>query len=242
MNILELLKSKISTIYVKYLNNEEIENLPIFYIAGSQKLPPPLSSDEEEELLIKLENKDLEARQILVERNLRLVVYIAKKFENTGVGIEDLISIGTIGLMKAINTFNISKNIKLATYASRCIENEILMSLRAEKKQNGEVYLMEPIGTDNDGNEISLCDILGTDADHVHNEAERSMEAERLWQAIDDVLSARERTVVKLRYGIPCGRCMAQREVAAILGISRSYVSRLEKKALTKLYSRLGEK
>ena len=155
---------------------------------------------------------------------------------------DDLISIGTVGLIKAVSTFNASKSKTLAAYAARCIENEILMSLRAEKKQNGEVYLMEPIGTDNDGNEISLCDILGTDADHVHNEAECSMEAERLWQAIDDVLSTRERTVVKLRYGIPCGRCMAQREVAAILGISRSYVSRLEKKALTKLYSRLGEK
>lgn len=134
MNILKILKSKINTIYAKYINNEEIENLPIFYIAGSQSLPPPLLPEEENEVLQRLANNDLEARQILVERNLRLVVYIAKKFENTGVGIEDLISIGTIGLMKAINTFNLSKQIKLATYASRCIENEILMYLRRSSR------------------------------------------------------------------------------------------------------------
>lgn len=134
MNILKILKSKINTIYAKYINNEEIENLPIFYIAGSQSLPPPLLPEEENEVLQRLANNDLDARQILVERNLRLVVYIAKKFENTGVGIEDLISIGTIGLMKAINTFNLSKQIKLATYASRCIENEILMYLRRSSR------------------------------------------------------------------------------------------------------------
>ena len=219
----------------------------VFYIGGTEVLPPPLETDEEKCCLIALVDKNVamskeQAKKQLIEHNLRLVAHIAKKYASPKRDSDDLISIGTVGLIKAVSTFNTSKSKTLAAYAARCIENEILMSLRAEKKQNGEVYLMEPIGTDNDGNEISLCDILGTDADHVHNEAERSMEAERLWQAIDDVLSARERTVVKLRYGIPCGRCMAQREVAAILGISRSYVSRLEKKALTKLYSHLGEK
>ena len=144
MNILEILRSKINTIYVKYLNNEEIEEFPIYYIGGSQTLPPPLDSKEEEELLNKLANHDMDARQTLVERNLRLVVYIAKKFENTGVGIEDLVSIGTIGLMKAINTFNTGKNIKLATYASRCIENEILMYLRRSNRIKGEVSIDEP--------------------------------------------------------------------------------------------------
>ena len=212
------------------------------HIRNPGSFPPALSAKEERKQLERYKNGSVEAKNILIEHNLRLVAHIVKKYYSTSDEQDDLISIGTIGLIKAVNTFDDSKNIKIATYASKCIENEILMALSAEKKQNGEVYLMEPIGTDNDGNEISLCDILGTDADHVHNEAERSMEAERLWQAIDDVLSARGRTVVKLRYGIPCGRCMAQREVAAILGISRSYVSRLEKKALTKLYSRLGEK
>lgn len=212
------------------------------YVGLNSSFPDPLPAEEERRCLEAMAQGDELAREKLIEQNLRLVAHIAKKYASPKRDSDDLISIGTVGLIKAVSTFNTSKSKTLAAYAARCIENEILMSLRAEKKQNGEVYLMEPIGTDNDGNEISLCDILGTDADHVHNEAERSMEAERLWQAIDDVLSTRERTVVKLRYGIPCGRCMAQREVAAILGISRSYVSRLEKKALTKLYSRLGEK
>ena len=212
------------------------------YVGLNSSFPEPLSKEEEKQCLEAMAGGDSDARAKLIEHNLRLVAHIAKKYASPKRDTDDLISIGTVGLIKAVSTFNSEKSKTLAAYAARCIENEILMSLRSEKKQSGEVYLMEPIGTDNDGNEISLCDILGTDADHVHNEAERSMEAERLWQAIDDVLSARERTVVKLRYGIPCDRCMAQREVAAILGISRSYVSRLEKKALTKLYSRLGEK
>lgn len=196
------------------------------YVGLNSSFPDPLPAEEERRCLEAMAQGDELAREKLIEHNLRLVAHIAKKYASPKRDSDDLISIGTVGLIKAVSTFNTSKSKTLAAYAARCIENEILMSLRAEKKQNGEVYLMEPIGTDNDGNEISLCDILGTDADHVHNEAERSMEAERLWQAIDDVLSARERTVVKLRYGIPCGRCMAQREVAAILGISRSYVSR----------------
>ena len=204
--------------------------------------PKPLTGEEERYYVELAHQGDLDARNILIERNLRLVAHIMKKYYTQTSDQEDLISIGTIGLIKGIETFNPEKGARLATYAARCVENEILMSLRAEKKQNGEVYLMEPIGTDNDGNEISLCDILGTDADHVHNEAERSMEAERLWHAIDGALPERERTVIRLRYGLLGGRCLPQREVASILGISRSYVSRLEKKALSRLYAMLGEK
>lgn len=165
MNILQMLSKSINTIYVKYMdkNSEEIEQIPIFYIGGSQTLPPPLEPKEEEEILERLANGDESVRKVLVERNLRLVVYIAKKFENTGIGIEDLISIGTIGLMKAINTFNTDKNIKLATYASRCIENEILMYLRRSNKLKGEISIDEPLNQDGDGNELLLSDILGTD-------------------------------------------------------------------------------
>ena len=165
MSILQVLKNSINTIYVKYVdkNIEEIEYMPIFYIGGSQTLPPPLEPKEEEEVLSKLASGDETVRKTLVERNLRLVVYIAKKFENSGVKIEDLISIGTIGLMKAINTFNTDKNIKLATYASRCIENEILMYLRRTSKIKGEISIDEPLNQDGDGNELLLSDILGTD-------------------------------------------------------------------------------
>ena len=167
MKILEFLKHKINTVCARYLNEDnEIEYLPIFYIAGSQTLPPPLPPEEEEKYIKKLsEENNLEARQVLVERNLRLVVYIAKKFENTGIGIEDLISIGTIGLMKGVNTFNSDKKIKLATYASRCIENEILMFLRKNNRTKGEVSIDEPLNKDRDGNELLLSDILGTEAD-----------------------------------------------------------------------------
>ena len=165
MNLLQLLKDSISTIYVKYIGDDETCNLPIYYIGGSQTLPPPLSPEEEAELLERLSNGEEEIRQTLVERNLRLVVYIAKKFENTGVGIEDLISIVTIGLMKAINTFNTDKKIKLATYASRCIENEILMYLRRSNRLKGEISIDEPLNQDGDGNELLLSDILGTDSD-----------------------------------------------------------------------------
>lgn len=160
MNLLQILKDSINTIYVKYIGNNIEDNLPIYYIGGSQTLPPPLTNEEENEILEKLSNGDETVRQTLVERNLRLVVYIAKKFENTGVGIEDLISIGTIGLMKAINTFNTEKNIKLATYASRCIENEILMYLRRSNKIKGEISIDEPLNQDGDGNELLLSDIL----------------------------------------------------------------------------------
>ena len=211
------------------------------YVGLNSSFPEPLSKEEEKQCLEAMAGGDSDARAKLIEHNLRLVAHIAKKYASPKRDTDDLISIGTVGLIKAVSTFNSEKSKTLAAYAARGIENEILMSLRSEKKQSGEVYLMEPIGTDNDGNEISLCDILGTDSDHVHNEAERSMEAERLWHAIDGALPERERTEIRLRYGLLGGRCLPQREVASILGISRSYVSRLEKKALSRLYAMLGE-
>jgi len=234
MNILQILKSKISTIYVKYLSEEEIETLPIFYIAGSQSLPPPLLPEEEEEMLKRLSEKDEEARQTLVERNLRLVVYIAKKFENTGIGIEDLISIGTIGLMKAINTFNTDKNIKLATYASRCIENEILMYLRRSNRIKGEVSIDEPLNQDGDGNELLLSDILGTEPDITSRAIEDEVDKVLLKSSIKK-LSNRERNIMELRFGFISGEEKTQKEVADMLGISQSYISRLEKKIMNKM-------
>ena len=231
MNILEILKSKINTIYVKYLNDEEIETLPIYYIGGSQTLPPPLDPKEEEELLEKLAKNDLQARQTLVERNLRLVVYIAKKFENTGVGIEDLISIGTIGLMKAINTFNTGKNIKLAT---RCIENEILMYLRRSNRIKGEISIDEPLNQDGDGNELLLSDILGTEPDITSRAIEDEVDKVLLKASIEK-LSNREKNIMELRFGFISGTEKTQKEVADMLGISQSYISRLEKKIMNKM-------
>ncbi len=234
MNILQILKSRINTIYVKYLGEEEIETLPIFYIAGSQSLPPPLAPEEEEQMLKKLSEKDKHARQTLVERNLRLVVYIAKKFENTGIGIEDLISIGTIGLMKAINTFNTNKNIKLATYASRCIENEILMYLRRSNRIKGEVSIDEPLNQDGDGNELLLSDILGTEPDVTSRGIEDEVDKVLLKASIEK-LSNRERNIMELRFGFISGEEKTQKEVADMLGISQSYISRLEKKIMSKM-------
>lgn len=234
MSILKILKSKINTIYAKYINMEEIENLPIFYIAGSQSLPPPLPPEEENEILQRLANNDQEARQILVERNLRLVVYIAKKFENTGVGIEDLISIGTIGLMKAINTFNLGKQIKLATYASRCIENEILMYLRRSNRIKGEISIDEPLNQDGDGNELLLSDILGTEPDITSRRIEDEVDKALLKSAILK-LNNRERNIMELRFGFINGVEKTQKEVADMLGISQSYISRLEKKIMNKM-------
>lgn len=216
MNILDMLKSKINIIYVKYLKQEEIEEQPIYYIGGSQILPPPLSVEEEEELLLKLSKGNAEARKILIERNLRLVVYIAKKFENTGVGIEDLISIGTIGLMKAINTFNTDKQIKLATYASRCIENEILMYLRRSNKTKGEVSIDEPLNQDRDGNELLLSDILGTEPDVTSRRIEDEVD-KKLLQASIEKLNNREKSIMMLRYGFDGGEEKTQKEVADML-------------------------
>ncbi len=235
MRLLEIIKNNINNIYVKYISkDEEIEEMPIFYIGGSQTLPPPLLSEEENEYLERLANNDEEARQTLVERNLRLVVYIAKKFENTGVGIEDLISIGTIGLMKAINTFNKDKNIKLATYASRCIENEILMFLRRSNKLKGEVSIDEPLNKDGEGNELLLSDILGTDGDITSRGVEEEVD-KKLLRISMSKLSNRERNIMELRFGFITGEEKTQKEVADMLGISQSYISRLEKKIIGKM-------
>ena len=207
----------------------------VHYIGGAEILPAPLSSEEENLLLTHLDDDVLEARQTLIEHNLRLVVYIAKKFENTGVGVEDLISIGTIGLIKAINTFKSDKNIKLATYASRCIENEILMHLRRNSRIKTEVSIDEPLNVDWDGNELLLSDILGTEEDLVYKDIEDEVDLNLLEQAMD-ILSDRERTIIELRYGIGHDdEEMTQKEVADLLGISQSYISRLEKKIIRRL-------
>ena len=204
----------------------------IHYIGGSDVLPAPLEFEEEQAALGKLgSSEDGEAREALIEHNLRLVVYIAKKFDNTGVGVEDLISIGTIGLIKAINTFAPEKNIKLATYASRCIENEILMYLRRNSKTRFEVSIDEPLNVDWDGNELLLSDILGTDEDVIYRDMETEVEHKLLSAAIEK-LSKREQTIVNLRFGINTrdGKEKTQKEVADLLGISQSYISRLEKR------------
>ena len=215
MKLMDFVKNSINTICAKYLNeNDEIEYLPIFYIAGSQTLPPPLSQEEEAKFIKKLsEENNLEARQILVERNLRLVVYIAKKFENTGIGIEDLISIGTIGLMKGVNTFNSDKKIKLATYASRCIENEILMFLRKNNKIKGEVSIDEPLNKDSDGNELLLSDILGTEPDITSRNLEDEVDKTLLRTSISN-LKDREKDIMEMRFGFKTGKEKTQKEVA----------------------------
>lgn len=209
----------------------------VHYIGGADILPPPLDSKREAEMIARLSSEEeKEARSLLIEHNLRLVVYIAKKFDNTCVGVEDLISIGTIGLIKAINTFNPEKNIKLATYASRCIENEILMYLRRNNKTRMEVSIDEPLNVDWDGNELLLSDILGTDEDIIYRGLEDETEKKLLNNAISR-LSSRERKIVELRYGLRSeeGTEMTQKEVADLLGISQSYISRLEKKIMKRL-------
>lgn len=209
----------------------------VHYIGGTDILPAPLSGAEEKEVLGRLgTEQEKEARASLIEHNLRLVVYIAKKFDNTSVGVEDLISIGTIGLIKAINTFNVEKNIKLATYASRCIENEILMYLRRNNKTKLEVSIDEPLNVDWDGNELLLSDILGTDEDIIYRDLENEVERKLLRKALEK-LSRRERMIIELRFGLnhPSGQEMTQKEVADLLGISQSYISRLEKKIIGRL-------
>lgn len=230
MKIVDILKNSINAIYAKYINKDEIEYLPIFYIAGSQTLPPPLPPEEEEELINKLSEEDnLKTRQILVERNLRLVVYIAKKFENTGIGIEDLISIGTIGLMKGVNTFDNNKKIKLATYASRCIENEILMFLRRSNKTKGEVSFDEPLNKDSDGNELLLSDILGTDADITSRKLEDEVDRTLLKASIEK-LNDREKNIMEMRFGFITGNEKTQKEVADELrNIAKLHIKTREK-------------
>ena len=209
----------------------------IHYIGGTEILPPPLEAEEEMQKIIQLgTDEEARAKAVLIEHNLRLVVYIAKKFDNTGVGVEDLISIGTIGLIKAINTFNVDKNIKLATYASRCIENEILMYLRKTSKNKMEVSIDEPLNVDWDGNELLLSDILGTDEDVIYKDLENEAERKVLRKAMEK-LGEREKVIINLRYGLatPSGEEMTQKEVATYLGISQSYISRLEKKIMKRL-------
>ncbi len=228
MNILQKLKECIQRFFTGNVH----------YVNGSDTLPPPLTKQEEQEVFCRLMEDDTEARKTLIVHNLRLVVYIAKKFESTGIGIEDLVSIGTIGLIKAVNTFCPTKNIKLATYASRCIENEILMFLRKASQYRGDLSIDEPLNTDYDGNELLLSDVLGTDDDIVskgiENEAERTM----LRDAVAE-LGGREREIMEMRFGLLDSKEKTQKEVADIIGISQSYISRLEKKIIKKLRVRL---
>ncbi|MDD2573463.1 MAG: RNA polymerase sporulation sigma factor SigE [Bacillota bacterium] len=206
----------------------------IFYIGGSEALPPPLSADEENYLVARLKEGEKSVQTILIERNLRLVVYIARKFENTGICVEDLISIGTIGLIKAVNTFDPDKQIKLATYASRCIENEILMYIRRNSKLKAEISFDEPLNIDWDGNELLLSDILGTENDIIFKCLEKEVDRELLGLAMRK-LSEREKRIMKLRFGLDGGEERTQKEVADLLGISQSYISRLEKRIIKRL-------
>ncbi|MDP4092167.1 MAG: RNA polymerase sporulation sigma factor SigE [Bacillota bacterium] len=241
MFIIKKLKLQLWIKYLNLLKKLKIQKeQPIYYIGGSEALPPPLSSEEENYLLGKLEDSDFGVKSILIERNLRLVVYIARKFENTGVGVEDLISIGTIGLIKAINTFNPSKNIKLATYASRCIENEILMYLRRNNRVKTEISIDEPLNIDWDGNELLLSDILGTDNDLIHRSIEDEVDKELLNNAMKK-LSVREKKIMELRFGLSNGVEKTQKEVADMLGISQSYISRLEKRIISRLKKEINK-
>ena len=211
----------------------------VHYINGPETLPPPLSRREEEMIFLRLSEHDEEAKQQLIVHNLRLVVYIAKKFESTGINVEDLISIGTIGLIKAVNTFSPEKNIKLATYASRCIENEILMYLRKNQNRRKEISIDEPLNIDWDGNELLLSYILGTDADTVSTDIEKDAERSMLYQAIGS-LESRERSIMELRFGLrKGGKEHTQKEVADLIGISQSYISRLEKRIIRRLHNDL---
>lgn len=215
-----------------------IRDNTIYYIGGADILPPPMKGAQEQDALLRLEQGDEQAKQQLIERNLRLVVFIARRFENTGVNLEDLISIGTIGLIKAIGTYRRDKNIKLATYASRCIENEILMHIRKISNQRTEVSLDEPINLDYDGNELLLSDILGTDEDMILRPMEADVDLRVLRQAVRE-LPARERQIVVMRFGLEGHRELTQKEVARKMGISQSYISRLEKRIMQKLKKEL---
>ncbi len=226
MNLLKLIKS--------WLEKHLAPGSGLFYIGGSDVLPPPLEREDEEKAIIAMENGDEAAKRLLTEHNLRLVVYISRRFENTGINLEDLISIGTIGLIKAINTFRSDKNIKLATYASRCIENEILMYLRKISNQRSEVSFDEPLNTDWDGNELLLSDVLGTDDDEVCRPLEDDADRQMLMNAVN-TLAERERSIITLRFGLNGGSEYTQKEVADMMGISQSYISRLEKRIIIRL-------
>lgn len=231
---------KIKVLLNKLLNKFKFFALRIYYIGGKDSLPPPLSKDEEKDLVERLMLGDESVRSTLIERNLRLVVYIARKFENTGISIEDLISVGTIGLIKAVNTFDPEKKIKLATYASRCIENEILMYLRRNSKVKAEISFYEPLNIDWDGNELLLSDILGTDNDIVYNLIEDEVDKELLMLAMQK-LSDREKEIVHLRFGLNGTSEKTQKEVADLLGISQSYISRLEKRIIKTLQKEINK-
>ena len=228
MQIIKQIKSKLIRIFTG----------SVFYINGPDTLPPPLSKQEEEEVFLRLTENDQSARDTLIVHNLRLVVYIAKKFESTGVGLEDLVSIGTIGLIKAVNTFCPTKNIKLATYASRCIENEILMFLRKSSQYRNDLSIDEPLNIDYDGNELLLSDVLGTEEDIVNKGIETEAEREILRDAVAG-LCDREREIMEMRFGLINGKELTQKEVADQIGISQSYISRLEKKIIKKLRVKL---
>jgi len=233
MNVLKELTSKVNDFIKNCINEDEV-----YYIGGSDTLPPPLTKEEEDRLILSIDKK--ETKELLIEHNLRLVVYISRKFENTGVFVEDLISIGTIGLIKAINTFNPDKNIKLATYASRCIENEILMYLRKNSNTKSEVSIDEPLNVDWDGNELLLSDILGTDNDVIYRGLEDEVDKKLLYLAMQK-LSERERHIIKLRFGIGAREEKTQKEVADMLGISQSYISRLEKRIIKRLKKEINK-
>jgi RNA polymerase sporulation-specific sigma factor len=234
MKLFRSFLSKARTYIVRLLVKFKIvKHEEIYYLGGVNILPPPLTPEEEQDLLQKLE-KDESIKSILIERNLRLVVYISRKFENTGLDVEDLISIGTIGLIKAVNTFKLDKNIKLATYASRCIENEILMYLRKNSRKKVEVSFDEPLNIDLDGNELLLSDVLGTENDETYKLIEEEVDKSLLVMALDK-LSDREKQIMELRFGLTRGRERTQKEVATMLGISQSYISRLEKKIISRL-------
>lgn len=218
----------------KFLKIFSLSDNLLRFIGGGEVLPQPYSADEEAQMVERLSQNEKSVRDSLVEHNLRLVVYIARRFENTGVDLDDLVSVGTIGLIKAVNSFNADKNIKLATYASRCIENEILMHLRRTVKLKSEVSFDEPLNTDWEGNELMLSDVMGTDGDVVYKKIETGVETELLGVALK-ALSGREREIMELRYGLKGGEEKTQKEVADMLGISQSYISRLEKKIIVRL-------
>lgn len=231
---------KIMILLNKLISKFKVFKRDLYYVGGNDALPPPLSKDEEEDLVNKLNGDDDGIRSILIERNLRLVVYIARKFENTGVNVEDLISVGTIGLIKAVNTFAPEKKIKLATYSSRCIENEILMYLRRNNKIKTEISFYEPLNIDWDGNELLLSDILGTDSNVVYNYIEEEVDKQLLGIAMGK-LSNREREIIELRFGINGVDEKTQKEVADMLGISQSYISRLEKRIIKRLKKEINK-
>ncbi|WLR52259.1 RNA polymerase sporulation sigma factor SigE [Bacillus tianshenii] len=228
------LKLRLTLWWYKLLMKFGIKTDEVYYIGGKEALPPPLSKDEEQVLLSKLTTGDQAARSLLIERNLRLVVYISRKFENTGINIEDLISIGTIGLIKAVNTFNPEKKIKLATYASRCIENEILMYLRRNNKTRSEVSFDEPLNVDWDGNELLLSDVLGTEEDIITKDLDAKIDRKLLKKSLE-FLNDREKQIMELRFGLAGEEEKTQKDVADMLGISQSYISRLEKRIIERL-------